>query len=432
MAQAASTDILWGGFSSVRSNRHDSRRRQLCRNCFQLFQFGHVGVICESRQCSQVADDRRRTKPRYFSSREYGFWKGLFRKTLHLDETTPCPFCAQPKLVKACPRCRRALDPTTGEVDDHVIAVIGASDSGKSHFLAAVLYQFLEKNVGGDAWAVDFASEDDEEIYRRQFLRPLFEDRRELAATPATEGPELRLLLKHRRTGQQALLAFRDLGGEIFADPTQLERTDFLRYAKGVVLVVDPQAFPLDTVSSIQPWQPNGRPTALDVLKTYRRVLDRLGRPSELEAYPLLPDEKLLAVAVTKADLVLEQDHPFYGDESVDPLAPGFWPARQAWSDAVRDWLAGHIGSALERETRRFADASFFFVSSYGFRHEPRRRIEETPRPRRVHEPILALLDRLGAAGQGAASQGAAGQGAAGQGGAGGRSRRSDEAEGHF
>ena len=382
------------------SNRHGSGHQQLCRNCYQLFQFDHVGVICGSRQCSQVPNDRRQIGPRFFKSRDYGLWKGLFKKKLHLDGTTPCPFCKEPRLVKACPLCRHPLDPTTGEVDDHVIAVIGASDSGKSHYLAAVLYQFLEKNVGGDAWTVDFASEDDEEIYRRQFLEPLFVQRRELAATPAAEGPELRLVLRHQRTGQQALLAFRDLGGEIFADPVKLERTEFLRYAKGVVLVVDPQAFPLDTVSSIQPWQPNGRPTALDVLKTYRQVLDALGRPPELDAYPLLPDEKLLAVAVTKADLVLDAAHAFYRDQdAVDSLAPGFWRAREAYSDEVKNWLGGHIGGALERESRRFADASYFFVSSYGFRHEPRKKIEETPRPLRVQEPILALLDRLATGG---------------------------------
>lgn len=378
------------------SNRSGSGHQQLCRNCYQLFQFDHVGVICESRRCSQVPNDLRQVGPRFFKSRDYGLWKGFFRKRLHLDGTTPCPFCKEPRLIKACPLCRHPLDPTTGEVDDHIIAVIGASDSGKSHYLAAVLYQFLEKNIGGDTWTVDFASEDDEQIYRRQFLDPLFVQHKELPATPAAEGPELRLVLRHRHTGRQALLAFRDLGGEIFADPVKLERTELLRFAKGVVLIVDPQAFPLDTVSSIQPWRPNGRPTALEVLQTYRRVLDNLGRPPELGAYPLLPDEKMLAVAVTKADLVLDPSHGIYLDnDPADSLEAGFWRYREENSNEVKRWLRSHIGGDLERESGRFADSSYFFVSSYGFRHQPRQKIEETPRPLRVHEPILALLDRL-------------------------------------
>ena len=336
-------------------------------------------------------------RPRYLNSRDYGFWQGLLTKRLVLDEDTPCPICSQPKLIKACPLCREPLDPTTGEVDDHVIAVIGASESGKTHYLAAVMHQFLEGGAGGDAWSVDFASDDDEEIYRQEFLKPFFERREELPITPAALSPEMRLLLQHRRTGQRALLAFRDLGGEIFADPKKLEQTDFLRYAKGVVLVVDPQAFPLTDISVTQPWPVIDRPTAVEVLRTYRKVLDALGQPPELKGYPVLPEEKLLAIAVTKADMILEDDHAFYKDEEdlANPTDPGFWSVREERSHEVRRWLHSHIGDDLDREVKHFADKSYFFVSSYGFHHTPRDVLRETPRPKRVHEPILALLDRL-------------------------------------
>lgn len=372
-------------------------QNHLCRNCYELFRFEQVGILCRSRACSQVLDDRRRRGPRYFSSQEYGFWKGLFRKRLVLDDQTPCPFCAEPKLEKACPLCRAPLDATAGQVDDHVIAVVGASESGKSHYLAAVLYQFLERQVGGDTWSVRFAGDEDEDTYRREFLEPLFERREELPATPLGERPELRLLLENRRTGTRALLAFRDLAGETFVDPHRLERNRFLRHAQGVVLVVDPQAFPLDTLSGVQPWIPNGRPTAVDVLAGYRKVLQRQDRPPELLARPVMPEDKLLAVAVTKADLVLAPGHSFYADGGADPLQSGYWNARREQDQRVRDWLRNHINGRLERETERFADAGFFFVSSYGFRHQPRSPLENKPSPLRVEEPILALLDRLAA-----------------------------------
>jgi hypothetical protein len=48
------------------------------------------------------------------------------------------------------------------------------------------------------------------------------------------------------------------------------------------------------------------------------------------------------------------------------------------------------------RATGAFAETSWFFVSSIGYRLAPgTQALPEPPRPRRVHEPIFALLDRL-------------------------------------
>ena len=123
-----------------------------------------------------------------------------------------------------------------------MIAVIGASASGKSHFLATVVYQLLEKQVGKETWTVSLKDED-RRSFRTKLLDPLFEDLEVLPRTQAQVEGELCLPLENRHDGRRFLLVFRDLGGEIFLQPERLRKLNFLRYAQGVVLMADPLGF---------------------------------------------------------------------------------------------------------------------------------------------------------------------------------------------
>ncbi len=365
----------------------------LCRECYRLFNYARTGVLCRSEPCREVRDDHGRSGPRFLDPRAYGLWRGWPKSLLVLGPDDECPICRSAgSLVPACPLCRRQLDATVGEVEDHVIGVIGATGSGKSHYLAGVLQQFLEAEVGGERWRVSFGRAEDRRLYRRKFLRPLFRDREELAPNPMRVEPELRLLLENEASGQRVLLVFRDLGGEVCADPRRLEQVRFLRYARGVVLIADPLAYMpghelADGVERLE---------ATEILDNYASVLARQDVQPAHRAFPLLPRQKFLAVAVTKADLVLEENHFFWQDGNADRhLSPRFWESRREEDEATRRWVGEELSDELAEMAAEFADVGYFFVSSFGFRHVPRSPITETPRPRRVHEPIFALLDRF-------------------------------------
>jgi hypothetical protein len=361
-----------------------------CRHCLKPFALGRIGVVCRSQRCGGVRDDTGVRGPRFYYAGEHGLWRD---GELVLGER-PCPFCeCLGTLESVCPHCRQALEADQGE--DQVLAVIGASASGKTHFLAAVLHQLLDGGAGGGEWAVD-REERLLEPLRRRFLEPLFDELRVLPATPDRLDEELRLPLVHRRDGRRVLLVFRDLGGELFLQPERLARASFLRYAQGVVLMADPLAFPPGPAAE-RGWTPNGQPDALEVLRTYRRVLEAPERGVDERALPLLPAEKVLAVAVTKADLMLDRDHPFWNDgEGGAHLEPGYWRRRAQEGRAVAEWVRGRLDAELVAEAERFGETTWFFVSSLGFPHPPDApRLEQAPRPRRVHEPVFALLDRL-------------------------------------
>src|SRR6185436_18383728 len=219
----------------------------------------------------------------------------------------------------------------------------------------------------------------------------------------------LRLVLTHQKDGRRVLLVFRDLSGEEMANRNLLEAVHFLRYAEGVVLLADPQA--LDDCSEAG----QSVVTCAQILENYRAVLEAHPRRSEEEELAVLPERKFLAVAVTKADLVLRSSHAFWSLDGQAHLAPGFWRTRNEESLAVQAWLHKRLADAytFAQTIEEFADASYFFVSSLGYKYTPRpdRRLRKPPQPCRVHEPIFALLDRFAAEEEGARERPESGRG---------------------
>lgn len=370
----------------------------LCRHCFRLFDFRRVGVLCRAQRCSAVLDLEGRRGPRFMlPDRERVLWAQRGRR---LDLDAPCPYCEQKgKLVPACPRCRHPLDPEIGAVEDRIIGVLGAKDAGKSHYLSTLLHSLLHGEIGGEVWEVGM----DDEARRaaeERLIRPLFDDLRELPFTERGPGVELRLVLTHRTDGRRVLLVFRDLSGEFMADRALLEEVAFLRYAEGVVLLADPLALDGGRGRKAGPALTPRQVTCAEILDNYRAALAAHAlRPGE-EELAVIPERKYLAVTVTKADLVLRAKHGFWSPNGHAHLAPGFWRERAAESLVARDWLHRKLADArgFAAAVGEFADASYFFVSSYGYHHTPRSTLRRPPEPLRVHEPIFALLDRFTAA----------------------------------
>jgi GTPase SAR1 family protein len=321
------------------------------------------------------------------------------RRRLALDR--PCPYCDQVgRLAPACPVCWHPLDPEVGLVEDRMIAILGARQAGKTHFLAALLHQLFEGRVGGDAWSVEMEPEM-RSTAERELLRPLFRDLRELPATELGSQLSLRLVLSHRDDRRRVLLRFQDLPGEAIADPERLARADFLRYASGVVLLADPLAFEAPDKGQRRSWY-HDEPDCQEILESYRRVLDAAPRRRGHEELPLLPAQKFLAVAVTKADLLRPRGHRFWQPPNGGAhLAPGFWHARGADDEAAAAWLRSQLRDphAFDGVTGLFADVSYFLVSNYGYVHKPHAGLRKRPDPLRVHEPVFALLDRFESAG---------------------------------
>jgi hypothetical protein len=375
----------------------------LCRRCFHLVPAGREWVLCLSDRCREVADLDGELSPLVLDPRrEEGLWS-RFSGRVNLD--APCPVCAQLGTLRlACPRCHREL-PGAETADDHVIAVLGAKDAGKTHYLATLYHALAEAEepAGGEAWELEL-DEAARERLRAELWRPLFEEMRELEATPATRRPEeMNLLLHHRETGRRVLAVFQDLSGEILSDRRRLAREELVLHARGVILLADPLAFDGRSRGRRGAWH-HGQPTCVEVLRAYRQAAEerahRAASREEQAERNLLPEHKVLAVAVTKADLVLRsRSHPFWdGAGSAAAWESGYWERRAGDDRLAREWLLERTGPELARLARPFADVGWFFVSSFGYEHKPHTEtLVKPPSPLRVHEPLFALLDRFAA-----------------------------------
>lgn len=366
----------------------------LCDQCFRLFPFVRIGLRCTSASCGQVLQVGGRRAPRRLKPDYEKLWDKKGRR-LALDRA--CPYCDEEgTLEPACPSCWERLDPEIGHVEDRMVAILGARQAGKSHFLAALMHQLLRGNVGGDVWNVSMR-DDAREMVERRFLRPFFRDQRELPATPIGSPAGFRVILTHQHDGRRVLLRFEDHAGEAMSDKARLAGTDFLRYAAGVVLLADPLAFEPTAKGRQRAWH-HREPTCFEILDNYRQVLNSAPRKRDQVELPLLPEQKYLAVAVTKADLMLHRKHAFWvPSQNGAHLQSGYWSGRHEASDSAANWLRKKLDDpqAFDDAVGLFADASYFFVSSYGYTHKPTATLSKPPTPLRVHEPLFALLDRF-------------------------------------
>ena len=60
-----------------------------------------------------------------------------------------CPSCKHQTTKRLCPHCHMELPHTTGDLRNYIFALIGAKDSGKSHYLAVLITQ-IRKHLGPD------------------------------------------------------------------------------------------------------------------------------------------------------------------------------------------------------------------------------------------------------------------------------------------
>ncbi|MEM7585569.1 MAG: hypothetical protein AAF560_19420 [Acidobacteriota bacterium] len=299
--------------------------------------------------------------------------------------------------MPACPECWEELDADIGQVEDRMIAILGARQAGKSHYLAALFQKLLHDKVGGDTWRVETKPRM-RQIIRRDFLRPLFRDQKELPATQVGSQESLRLVLTHKSGNRRVVLRFEDHSGEAIADRERLAEAHFLRHASGVILLADPLAFEPTAKGARRAWH-HGEPTCLDILENYRRVLQAAPRRRQDAELPLRPEQKYLAVVVTKADLVLNRQHTFWAsDDSEDHLTSGYWQSRNEDSELAAAWLRKRLEDPeiFEDAVDLFAETSYFFSSSFGYAHKPSAAIRKPVTPMRVHEALFALLDRMG------------------------------------
>jgi Double-GTPase 2 len=305
---------------------------------------------------------------------------------------------------KQCPLCHAPLPWTAGEQHDLIIGMVGASESGKSHYVATLI-QRLMNEVGRDFQAallnVDQVTA---ERYRDVFYQPLYRNRMQLAFSQQQSIPLVYSLTFDGSTTRTAgnrrsvTLLFYDTAGENFTSQTAIN--DFVKYlsrASGLIFVIDPlQADEVRDKISDERLLPinhvEGAPR--EIINT---VVNHLLQSGYLKTGTRLPIP--VAVAFTKCDvlrgqnLLPEQQSVWFRDRFHDQ---GFYDMgiHAATQNVFEQFTEGWQGFKRIAEVH-FEAAAYFGVSATGCAADANGRFPSI-NPWRVEDPLLWLLYYLG------------------------------------
>ena len=378
---------------------------RLCPFCFETIKLREAPFRCGNRNCKPAVDPIRASEwgegtpigqliePAGIGSR----FQGVFRKARQ------CAACGQVSRIRSCPHCHQDLPFSFGDFPNYIIAVIGAKDSGKSHYLA-VLIQELRRRIGLD-FDVVLSALDDQTTrrYEKEFKSPVYTEGRIIQTTKSGLGnnavrrPLLYSLTFKKRPwyGGDAVpfravtLVFFDTAGEDLVSQNTMKTVNkYIYRSNGIILLVDP--LQLGTVRSKLSGtpMPEMADDAADILERTTRLIEE-GRgysPSDQIPIPMaLSFSKFDAVETlvdSQFQLLATANHAGEFDQ-VD-----FDAINTEMQDLLKQWDCQHL---VNLASSRYRKAGFFGLSALGCNPHASQRIPDVM-PRRVEDPFLWLL----------------------------------------
>ena len=314
-----------------------------------------------------------------------------------------------PTLLNGPERKIKPIPPRAIVSDDISLALLGARSSGKSNYIA-VLVNEIKNNM---SWTYNCSltacDDTSDQNYKSMYWNRVYKEKSVMDATASNDdtGPLIFSLdfYAKGKTGkidQSILLPLYDTAGEnMEREESIAERVNYIRYAGGIILLLDP--FEIEEVcESVKGSSgvkiPDTTSEAETILERIRNLLQRDGNAKSGIDVPI-------AVVVTKLDLLL--NHTPY----ILPDNPLRMPSRhsegafclseqEAINRSIENLLktfANNSGgrNANLRNMLQLLDSfkyhAFFACSSFGFAPE-NTKLHQNIQPIRVLDPLLWLL----------------------------------------
>ncbi|WP_433336994.1 TRAFAC clade GTPase domain-containing protein [Spirillospora sp. CA-294931] len=315
-----------------------------------------------------------------------------------------CPACGQSTGSRVCPECHNPLPSAYCDSPGRIVALVGAKNAGKSTYIAVLLHELMNR-VGTELDASLVACDDRTiERYKRDFARPLLEERRLLPTTASAatspREPLVYLLTRTRRARfakerneSLALVLFDTAGEDLRSREVRDLHLRYLEAADAVIFLVDPLELPGAAAGTppVAGDDPDSEPINI-IARVTEALRQRHGtRPGDRLPVPV-------AVALTKIDVLrpemLRQSalHRSRGGAGVLDLDD-----RDAVDAQVRallhEWQAGQLDTYLGQQ---YSEYALFGVSALGGPPEDGRVGPGGVRPHRAEDPLLWLLHRFG------------------------------------
>lgn len=316
-----------------------------------------------------------------------------------------CPDCNQKSTHRICPSCHSDLPYTIGEHKDLIIAVVGAKETGKSHYVCMLIEKL--KNEIGTAFNALLQPVNDQTMkrYREDFYNPIFKKRVVIQATQSARidnrvltplifilsfmGKGLLSFAKQKIINVATVVFFDTAGEDLDSEDLMATENRYIFNSSGIILLLDPLQLP--EVRSLLPANtplPAENTEAEDILTRIANLIRRSKNmaPTELIDIPI-------AVSFSKMDAVetllpaasnLKYPSKHSGKFNLDE----FENVNAEMEALIQKWSSDFLIQQLQHNFKHHA---CFGLSALGCNPHADNKISKL-RPNRVEDPFLWLL----------------------------------------
>lgn len=369
----------------------------ICPYCFSKHALNEVNFICKNDpDLCENARNLTPIKPKNVEDKN------------EMPDYVFCNECGQKTNIKVCPTCNQELPYSIGKYDNLIFAVIGAKESGKSHYIAVLIQKIMNEIASAFNYSLSAVNDATMNRYRNDFYNPIFK-RNEIigvthsAKTDASVKQPLIYnlvfkdngifgnILKSKRISNAVTIAFFDTAGEdLDSENTMKTVNKYIYNSSGIIFLLDP--LQLEEVR-------RKLPKNIKLPQQNTEIEDLLSRTANLirKANGIGMDKLIdipVAVAFSKIDAVESLIDPSscinYPSSHVSKgyfdLAD-FEDVNGTMESLVRSWGGENFANQLSSNFKEYA---YFGLTALGCNPESNRIAKL--RPHRVEDPFLWLL----------------------------------------
>lgn len=382
----------------------------ICPYCFSKNEVSDIEFRCssEAKSCGYEKDIKLARFLGVESISMPKVIKSELRNNAEVPEEALCPSCNKISRKKICPECHSILHYNVGEDEDYIFAVIGAKETGKSHFISVLIDKI--QNEMGESFNFSLQAMNDETLvrYREDFYNPVFKKKEIIQVTRSgktdsrVRSPLLYTLtikeksklpsLLSRKKNKVVTIAFFDSAGEDLNSEDTMEAVNkYIYNSSGMIFLLDP--LQLSNVRKRLPAGTNLPNENTDMEDLLTRTANLVRKANNLKLNKLINIP--LAVAFSKMDAVESlMDVSSSMNYPSKHIRDGYFnlndfnDVNAEMKALVREWGGSNFENQLSMNFKRYA---YFGVTALGCNPQGSNKIDRLS-PHRIEDPFLWLL----------------------------------------
>jgi hypothetical protein len=373
-------------------------KKMLCPFCFEYFYLKDTPFRCSSlKNCKQEIDPILKAK-----------WgdSSILGKVIppigYFVRKIKCE-CGQEAINRLCPHCHCQIPDSMLKYKNYIIAIIGAKEAGKSHYLAVLIDQLKKLDTYNSNFNIFIESISNKTInrYNNSFYRPIFKNKHTIPPTmPALADYNVTIPLVYSLHIEHKILnlfpvidililVFFDTAGEDLNDSDTMSIVNkYIYRSKGIILLIDPlQLATVRAKLDRSVYLPAENTETSDILTRTTRLIQK-GLELDLKRIKIP-----IALSLTKFDAVktlIARDSIFYNtpDHTNGFNYYDFIAQNAEIAALLEDWGERYLVSQIKNSYKKYG---FFALSALGYNPDSTLAIPYV-NSHRVLEPLLWLL----------------------------------------